>query len=238
MAFPLQPPNTLTLDLMTRNQVLTVPESYFLRLLEPAFLGDDGSQFNSAAVDPLAAATYVTYMDPAHMAEKERENTEMGIRSAAQPRWYGDARVSHVIRGFDDAMHHSRGDENSGSVADLEGGRSATARIRREFGDAVQKTRTASDEHEKLELRSLALQITTSSIATTVATMLLMDISAINTTRAVSDHGVDSLIAAELRNWFHLALGSKISMVDLLDPRTSINALAAKVVDAAVDFQG
>lgn len=230
--------DSLTLDLMTRNQVLTVPESYFLRLLEPAFLGDVGAQFTGAAVDPLAAATYVTYMDPAHMAEKERENTEMGIRSAAQPRWYGDARVSHVIRGFDDAMRHNRGDENSGSAGDMEGGRSAVARIRREFGDAVQKIRTASDGNEKVELRSLALQLTTSSIATTVATMLLMDISAVNTARAVSDHGVDSLIATELRNWFHLALGSKIGMVDLLDPRTSINALAAKVVDAAVAFQG
>lgn len=64
------------------------------------------------------------------------------------------------------------------------------------------------------------------------------DISAVNTARAVPDHGVDSLIATELRNWFHLALRSKLSMVDLLDPRTSINTLAAKVVDAAVDFQG
>ncbi|KAJ5152586.1 uncharacterized protein N7482_009064 [Penicillium canariense] len=228
----------LTLDLMTRNKVLTVSERYFLRLLEPAFLGDVSSQFTSAAVDPLAAATYVTYMDPAHMAQKERENTEIGIRSVAQPRWYNDARVSHVIRGFDDAMRHNGGDENSGSAGGLEGERSTTARNRREFDDAVGKTRTASDGNEKLELRALALQLTTSLIATTVATMLLMDLSAVNTARAVSDHGVDSLIAAELRNWFHLALGSKISMVDLLDPRTSINALAAKVVDAAVDFQG
>lgn len=230
--------DALTLDLMTRNKVLTVPESYFLRLLEPAFLGDVGLQSTGAAVDPLAAATYVTYMDPAHMAQKERENTEMGVRSAAQPRWYGDARVSHVIRGFEDAMRHNQGDENTASPGDLESGRSATARTRREFDDAVHKARTASDGNEKLELRALALQLTSSSIATTIATMLLMDISAVNTARAVSDHGVDSLIAAELRNWFHLALRSKTSMVDLLDPRTSINALAAKVVDAAVNFQG
>jgi hypothetical protein len=52
---------------------------------------------------------------------------------------------------------------------------------------------------------------------------------AMNPARAVSDHGVDSFIAAELRNWFHVALGYKVSMVDLLDPRMSITALARQI---------
>ncbi|KAJ5365630.1 hypothetical protein N7517_008516 [Penicillium concentricum] len=229
--------STTTLQLMTRNKALTVPESYFLRLLEPAFIGDVGLQFNGAAVDPLAAATYVTSMDPAQMAQKERENTEFGIRSAAQPRWYSDARVSHVIRGLDDVMRHNRGDEKSGSAGDLKGGRLATTRTRRKFDDLVQKARTASDENQKFELRALALQLTSQWIATTIATMLLVDISSINTARAVTDHGLDSLIAVELRNWFHLALGFKVTMLDLLDSRTSIKSLAARVVDA-VDFKG
>ena len=227
--------DTTTLELMARNKVLTVPESYFLRLLEPAFLGrevaENVAQCTGAVSDPLAAATYVTYMDPAHMAAKERDDAETGLRSAAPPRWYSDARVSHVIRAFDDAL---RGDENgSGPAGDGEGGRSATARLRRDFDEAVHKTRTAPAGAEQLEHRAGAVELVTAAIMTTVAAMLLMDASAVNASRAVSDHGVDSLIAAELRNWFHLALGSKISMVDLLDPRTSINALAGKVVDVA-----
>lgn len=231
--------DTTTLELMTRNRVLTLPESSFLRLLEPAFLGGDvGPQYAGAAADPLVAATYVTYMDPAHMARNEREDSKTRQTGTASPRWYGDSRVSHVIRAFDDALRHDSGDgKRPGSAGDLNDGRSATARIRREFDDAVQKTRATPVGTEQHEQRALALQFTTRSVAATVATMLLMDTSAVNTARAVSDHGVDSLIAAELRNWFHLALGSKISMIDLLDPRTSINALAARVVDAAVGLK-
>lgn len=50
-----------TLDLMARNKVLTIPESYFLSLLEPAFI-----EQLAADQDPLVTSTFVTYMDPAH----------------------------------------------------------------------------------------------------------------------------------------------------------------------------
>ncbi|KAI9752218.1 MAG: Type I Iterative PKS [Chaenotheca gracillima] len=233
--------DTTTLELMARNQVLTVPESYFLRLLEPAFVTPKPDPAATAAAsDPLAAATYVTYMDPAHMAAKERDDAERGRISATSPRWWGDARVSHVIHALDDARRHHDGDENgSGPAGDGEGGRSGTARLRRDFDEAVQQTRAAPAGSEpRLEALARARELVTTAITATVATMLLMDLSSVNASRAVSDHGVDSLIAAELRNWFHQALGSKISMVDLLDPRTSISALAAGVVDGEVGEKG
>lgn len=63
--------------------------------------------------------------------------------------------------------------------------------------------------------------------------MLFVEVSNINPGRSVADHGVDSLIAAELRNWFHQALGAKINMQELLDARSSIAALAGRIVDAA-----
>ena len=67
--------------------------------------------------------------------------------------------------------------------------------------------------------------------------MLLMDESTVSASRSVSDHGVDSLIATEFRNWLHLALGSKVSMVDLLDPPMTISMLAARVGNAAMNMQ-
>ncbi|KAK2760578.1 polyketide synthase [Colletotrichum kahawae] len=223
-----------TLELMARNKVLTMPESHFLRLLEPAFLPHE-----DVASDPLAAATYVTYMDPAHMAAKGQQDMEAGIHSAAPPRWWGDGRVSHVMRGFYDALRHGWDKTAGGAAGSAEDGRSATAQTRRKFEDAVEAiVAAAPGTTERGELREKAQQFVTANISGTVATMLLLDESAINAARAVSEHGVDSLIAAELRSWFHIALGSKISMVDLLDPRTSINALAAKVVDAAIEGEG
>jgi NAD(P)-dependent dehydrogenase (short-subunit alcohol dehydrogenase family) len=222
--------DTTTLELMARNKVMTLPESYFLRLLEPAFLGRDSPK--GIETDPLAAATYVTYMDPAYMAAKKRDDTEMGISSATPPRWYGDARISQVIRAFDDAMQVDA--NGSGPAAEAEGGRFATARLRHDFEETVLRARAAPAETEQLEHRAHALELVISGIVATVSAMLLLEPSTINVARAVSDHGVDSLIAAELRNWFYVALGSKISMVDLLDSRVSISLIAAKVVDAAI----
>lgn len=44
---------------------------------------------------------------------------------------------------------------------------------------------------------------------------------------------MDSLIAAELRNWFNMAFGADIGMLDLLDTRNTMRTLAATVVAAA-----
>jgi len=215
--------DTTTLDLMARNKVLTESESYFLRLLEPAFLPPS----NVTVADPLAAATYVTYMDPAHMLAKERDDAEMGIRSVATPRWHGDARVSHVICAFEDALHQ---EESGADSPQKDTARSSTAQVRDAFGAAVQKARNAAPGSDQLACHAEALALVTSAISNAVATMLLLDPTTVNCARAVSDHGVDSLIAAELRNWFHVALGYKVGMVDLLDSRTSIAALAERIV--------
>ncbi|KAF2806012.1 polyketide synthase [Mytilinidion resinicola] len=234
--------DNVALDMMARNKVLTVPESYFLRLLEPAFLGLENAkaatQCTGATADPLAGATYVTCMDPAHMAAKEREDAEMGLPSAAPPRWHSDSRVSHVMQALDDALRHAAsGGDVPGAGSQGDDGRSAIGRLRRDFDEAVQQTRASPAGTEQVEQRARAVELVTAALKTTIAGMLLMDESTVNAARAVSDHGVDSLIATEFRNWLLLALGAKISMVDLLDPRTTINALAAKVVDAAVGTQ-
>lgn len=71
-----------------------------------------------------------------------------------------------------------------------------------------------------------------------MAELLFVDASNVNPARAVADHGVDSLIAAELRNWFHQALGVNSSMQDLLDSKMSITALAGRIVDAALSKGG
>jgi hypothetical protein len=60
--------------------------------------------------------------------------------------------------------------------------------------------------------------------------MLLLDPATVNPARAVSDYGVESLVAAELRKWFHFALGYRVSMVDLQDARMSVAALARRIV--------
>lgn len=52
--------------------------------------------------------------------------------------------------------------------------------------------------------------------------------------RKFRDVDLDSLIAAELRNWFNTAFGADISMRDLLDTRNTMRTLAATVVAEAL----
>jgi acyl transferase domain-containing protein/NADPH:quinone reductase-like Zn-dependent oxidoreductase/SAM-dependent methyltransferase len=226
--------DNVALDMMARNKALTVPESYFLRLLEPAFVGHEMAGVAGAPEDTLAAATYTTCVDPAQMAAKEREDAELGLPSGAPPRWHRDARVSHMMQALDDALRHAESDGDATGAATQDDSRSAMARLRRDMEEAVQQTRTAPAGTEQQNQRTHAVALVTAALKTTVAAMLLMDESAVNAARSVSAHGVDSLIATEFRNWLHVALGAKISMVDLMDPRTTINALAAQIVDAAV----
>ncbi|KAF2969636.1 hypothetical protein GQX73_g3893 [Xylaria multiplex] len=71
-------------------------------------------------------------------------------------------------------------------------------------------------------------------ITSTVAEMLFIDPLGVNASKSIAGHGVDSLIAAEMRNWFHQAFGANISMLELLDARTSISELWESIASAAV----
>ncbi|KAL4779085.1 hypothetical protein BJX76DRAFT_362136 [Aspergillus varians] len=54
------------------------------------------------------------------------------------------------------------------------------------------------------------------AIINAVAQMLFIDVAGVDEARSVADHGVDILIAAVLRNCFVQALGTSISMLDIL----------------------
>lgn len=237
----------VTLDLMDRNKVVTMSESHFLRVLEPAFFPQEAtgaiSRCSGLKTDPLATTTYVTCMDPAAMAAliQERVTPEAGLasRSSISPRWYSDGRVSLVMRALDDALrHHKEGGTGSGSGSagsdKVNSARGAAARFRRVFEEAVERMCTAAGADDLAKHRSRALDLVAAAISAEIANMLLMDVVAVNAAQGVVHLGVDSLIAAELRHWLRLALGFEISMVDLLDSRKSIAALATEVVDTAI----
>jgi Phosphopantetheine attachment site len=131
-------------------------------------------------------------------------------------------RVSPVIRGFYDAQKYDNSEDTAANISG-EGGKSATALLRRTFEESV---KAGPDERAK------TLELVTEGITTTMAEMLFIEKSGINPGKSVAEHGVDSLIPAELRSWFHVALGSDITMLDLLDARTSVSTLAVNIVQA------
>ncbi|KAI0382393.1 hypothetical protein F5Y04DRAFT_45601 [Hypomontagnella monticulosa] len=219
----------ITVDTFERNKTLTLSEHQFLTLLEPAFLNNTTSvetkpdQWFGQQDDPLSVANLLTCLDPAGMLAKKRDEIEAGVTStAALPRWYTDGRVSLIMRAFSDAQRHAF----DGSQDAAEGSKSTVARLRREFDAAIQ---AGAGE------RANTITFVQNAITNTVAEMLFVDAEAVDPAKSVADHGVDSLIAAELRNWFHQALGTNISMLDLLDPSMKISALSEKITDDSLN---
>lgn len=219
----------LTVNLFERNKALTLDESQFLKLFESAFLDNrtvvksDSEQWNGQLEDPLSAANLHTYLNTAAMLAKKREDAaSMAASSTNMPRWYSDGRVSLIMRAFDDAQRLSMHTEESSDS----GSKNTAASIRKVFEEAIRLGRPG---------RVATLAFVQEAITSAVAKMLFVDVEGTDPDRSVADLGVNSLIAAELRNWFLQALLTNISMLDLLNPSISIVARAATIVDKALD---
>lgn len=220
--------DAITVDLFERNKTLTLGESQMLTLLEPAFLNNktaaktSSEQWSGQQQDPLSTANLHTYLDPAGMMVREREEIEgKAASSTTTPRWYGDGRISLMMRAFSDAQLQSANLQGSSD----EGSKHTAAHLRRELDAAVQAGSPG---------RLSTMAFVQSAITNVVAEMLFVDVESIDPAKSVADQGVDSLIAAELRNWFLQALGTNISMLDLLDPSVGISTLAGKITDEAL----
>ncbi|KAK1595301.1 beta-ketoacyl synthase domain-containing protein [Colletotrichum navitas] len=217
--------DTATIDLFERNRATTLGESQFLKLLEPAFLDNrtshdaaDPTQWPGRQRDPLSSANLHTYLNPRAMAKRRREEPSS---TGAAPRWYSDARASLMMRASRDVQQLSGHLDGSPGDASL----STTALLRAEFAAAVAEGAAA---------RSSAVALVQGAIVKAVAEMLFVDVESIDPAKSIADLGVDSLIAAELRNWFLQALGANISMLDLLDPAVGISKRAADITDGAL----
>ncbi|KAI0394195.1 hypothetical protein F5Y17DRAFT_476000 [Xylariaceae sp. FL0594] len=218
--------DSVAVDLFARNKVLTISEHQFLALLEPAFLNQSlpaDQEGSGSHLDPLSAASIITCVDPAAMAAKKLDDEKAGISSTSVPRWYSDGRVSHMMRAFQDALRHSL--DVGADYGDEAHAEFATAALRREFAQAVR---------EGTEGLPGTIDLVKRAITWSVAEMLFIDPLGVNAGKTVAEHGVDSLIAAELRNWFLKGLGVNISMLELLDARTSIEQLSTNIATAAV----
>lgn len=218
--------DAITVDLFDRNKALTLSESQFLTLVEPAFLNNrttdtpSSEQWFGQLEDPLSSANLHTYLDPSAMMDRKRaEITSEAAASAAAPRWYSDGRVSMMMRAFSDAQQQSV----SGSLG--EGPKNSVAHLRAEFEAAVREGATG---------RASTVTLVQNAIVNIVAEMLFVDVESIDPARSVASLGVDSLIAAELRLWFLKALGTNISMLDLLEPSVDIRTRAASITDEAL----
>lgn len=234
--------DAVTVNLFARTKGQTVTGSQVVRMLEPAFVSEvnrdtaNDHYWAGALEDPLSVANIVTGVDPAVLAAMKRDEAKTAkanTSSGSAPRWYHDARVSVMLRALDDAWRHHAGSDAAKVQDDNTADKSPTAQLRRQFQLSINKVKEQAESGNKTEYNN-TVAFVTDAIRKTVAGMLFIDPSAVNVSSTVVDHGIDSLLAAEFRNWLHGAFGKNITMLDLMDARTKIDALAQKIVDEAL----
>ena len=235
----------VTVNLFVRAKGQTMTGSQVLRMLEHAFVSNDDchqeethQQWLGYSQDPLSEANIITGIDPAVLATMKRDEVKKANAPSfgSTPRWYRDARVSLMLRALDDAWrYHTQDSSSRGAAQDLDdtADKYPVAQLRREFQTSITKLR-GMQGRDKGEAHARTVAFVTDAIRVAVAGMLFVDPSVVNTTKTVAEHGIDSLLAAEFRNWLRDAFGKNISMVDLMDARTKIDALSPRVVDEAI----
>lgn len=78
----------------------------------------------------------------------------------------------------------------------------------------------------------------TAAIVNRLAKLLFTPSDEIDPSRAVSDYGMDSMIAAELRNWFVKNFQTDVTFLELLNPQTKIQGLVEKVFGEHMRLKG
>lgn len=224
--------DAVTVNLFVRAKGQTVTGSQVLRALEPAFVSNPNTEYQwlGHSQDPLSAANIVTGIDPAVLANMKRAEGKASA-SGAVPRWYHDPRVSLMLRAMDDAWYHWDGDGSGKGSAGLDDAdESPAVQLRRRFDASVDSVGNGQGKEEAAKTIALVIE----AIRAAVAGMLFLDPSVVKATNTVVDHGIDSLLTAEFRNWLNTAFGKSISMLKLMDPQTSINSMAQTIVEEAV----
>ncbi|KAH7304199.1 hypothetical protein B0I35DRAFT_454850 [Stachybotrys elegans] len=206
-----------TEDMMMRMMAQSTTEWQVLASLDPAFLQDSSSSsWFGQNFDPLSTNSIFTCLDPAALATMSA--------ATVTPRWFSDSRASLIMRAMQDAQRQIA---KSKEASDDDGKPKAfsATRVRQAFDEAIK----AGEES-----RGSTVEFVTAVIVKTVAEMLFVDVQKVNPAKSVAAHGVDSLIAAELRHWFLQALATDLRMLDLLDAETSIRGLAEGIVSKAL----
>ena len=68
--------------------------------------------------------------------------------------------------------------------------------------------------------------VVTGAMVEKLAKLLTMPVEKVDATREISKYGMDSMIAAELRNWVNKTFGTDIPLLKLMDSATDVQGLA------------
>ncbi|OAA40092.1 Beta-ketoacyl synthase [Beauveria brongniartii RCEF 3172] len=202
-------------QMLQRNATYGSSETEFLQFIEGALCDDDSDSSllesdNSSLLskaDPTCMGQIVTGLEPGRFLsylDNGRVNDLV---------WYNNPRFQAVAQAISDQAQQALSHGGSGAGAHGKGSSSSVS---------VQ-LKNASTPAEKLA-------IARSAVTTKIAELIGVAADEIDADKPVSRYGVDSLVAGELRNWLIRTFGIDISMLQLLNKNTKIEALVQEAV--------
>jgi hypothetical protein len=217
--------NPVYQNAIMRNGFYHTSENGFLQHLDHVFanIGIGGERPDWGRHDSCAEGHVITSLDPARLLKSAKATHQSASQElGSKPRWHSDARFSHVVRTMENI---DASDEVASSKFHAP-------------SNPSQETEAALSEIDAM-IRSndlgAATLVVTNSIIARIADMLFISIDSVDAAKGVAAYGMDSLIAAELRNWFLRTYKCIISFLKLLDTATSIEELANIVVTSRSD---
>ncbi|KAI0003422.1 putative polyketide synthase [Xylariaceae sp. FL0662B] len=192
-------------QMLQRNGSYGLSETEFLHLLEGAFCQSPLSSAHESTlskIDPTSSAQILLSFEPASLVPYV---TSGRINDLV---WYNNARFQAVRQSISDRTQArtSAGSGISGDVLPLSA-----------------KLQTASSAEEKTEIAREA-------VAERLAKLLSVAPDELEVDKPMSRYGLDSLVAAELRNWLIKTFGVDVTLLDLLSKGMSIRNLVIAAV--------
>ncbi|KAL8656993.1 MAG: hypothetical protein Q9226_002364 [Calogaya cf. arnoldii] len=185
---------------LMRNGVYGTNENEFLKIFEASFLQQ---------TIPTNSTTKWSTKDAAatsHLLtglEPIKLDTLYKSSGSTDFTWHTDARFSLLLQSLRDLASSSSSSSSSSTSSITETLKSASAS----------------------EFRT----IVTAAILERLGKLLFTPSEEMDPSKAVSEYGMDSMIAAELRNWFVKSFGTDVTFLELLNPSTKILDLVEKV---------
>ncbi|RYP05939.1 hypothetical protein DL764_003473 [Monosporascus ibericus] len=187
-------------QMLRRNATYAMSETEFLQLLEGVLCQSSLTSTNVSSLsklDPSAQAQVVTGLEPARfMPYVEGDRMNELV-------WHDNARFQAIIQAVSDRAQARTSVDSSTS-----GSRSPLTR----------KLQLAPSPTEKPA-------IVREAVIERLAELLDLTTDDIDAEKPISQYGVDSLIAAELRSWLNKTFGSHVTLLQLLSKGTRINDL-------------
>lgn len=94
------------------------------------------------------------------------------------------------------------------------------------FANLVHAVRTLQSGGEGKRVDSAEGGTPSERIQRKISRLLYVPLDEVDTEKAINDYGIDSMIAAELRNWIFTSFGKDISLLNLLSATMTIDKLA------------